>query len=56
MADKASLYRKHARDCRRLAGETDCAESRGLLGDMERHWEALAEIQDRLNGMPRRKA
>jgi hypothetical protein len=39
---KASEYRQHAKDCRRLAAKMDSVEQGALLIQMAEHWEKLA--------------
>jgi hypothetical protein len=53
--DLSQHYRRHARDSRNLAHDPDFPEARELLLQMARHWEALAEIHERLIGVSAEK-
>jgi len=46
--DKVSRYRKHAQDCRELERSGRSEEERALLRDLARHWDAIADIHERL--------
>lgn len=39
---KASEYRQHARECRRLAAQMPSPEHRDQLNEMAEHWDRLA--------------
>jgi len=50
--DRPSKYREHARRARELASAAASEQERALFQKMAEHWEALADIFDRLT--PRR--
>jgi hypothetical protein len=52
--DKPSQFRKHAEDCRALEKAARSEEERALLRDLAGHWDAIADIHDRLGRTPRR--
>jgi hypothetical protein len=45
---KAFQFRKHARDCRELEKAAQSPEERALLRDLALHWDAIADIHERL--------
>jgi len=40
--NKASEYRQHAHECRKLAAGMESADQRALMLQMAKHWEKLA--------------
>jgi hypothetical protein len=46
--DAVSLYRKHAQDCRELEKATQSEDERALLRELAGHWNAIADIHERL--------
>jgi hypothetical protein len=46
--DKVSHYRKHADACRELEKSAQSDEERALLRELARHWDAIADIHERL--------
>jgi hypothetical protein len=51
--EKVSRYRKHAQDCRERERSAGSEEERALFRDLAAHWEAIADIHQRLKA-PRR--
>ena len=45
---KASEYRRHAEDCRKLARSADSEEHRELLNTMATTWDRLADDRERM--------
>ena len=53
--DKLSQIRKHAQDCRDRAARTQVADERELLQELARHWDAIADIRERLEPARKRR-
>jgi hypothetical protein len=51
--DKVSRYRKHAQDCRELERSARSEDERVLFSDLASHWEAIADIHQRLKAPKR---
>lgn len=46
--NRVAQYRSHARNSRELAERVSSEEERALLRKLAHHWEALADIHERL--------
>jgi hypothetical protein len=46
--DRLSQIRKHAQDCRERASRTEVEAERELLHELARHWDAIADIHQKL--------
>jgi hypothetical protein len=50
--DKATQYREHAKECRRLAGQASAGEHYAQLLQLAETWEKLADDRDRMLDRP----